>query len=719
MDAINYSAINLTGVNKLESNIKKEEELTALEDGLDQKELKSIDQNKDGVITEEEFKKKYGAQDDSYKAVWNAYSQAFCKSSAKTNNDGTTQVTQKINGNEIISTYNKAGELVSYTTKVKGTDGKLTEQNYSIDNKTGKHTLDATLVYNKAGKLESKATTADNGATVTTKYRANGTTPESITTKNPNNTTLIEHCNSQGIKDGTTTQITADGTSVKRDKNGNITNLTFNKVDPETGKKSTEKVNYTYKNGVINTVTINGKTYKGDQITTKDGKITVKNGKQKVLVMKTHSQNEEGIYLYGKDGKLDSKLLCASDGYAKSIFTYDKKGLLADRTYCQTGRYRTYHRGKDGKVDYSIDYNKQGGRKLTKQTYLDQTNNDIYKNNDEALWDTRTYYDKNGNVSKYCEMSYKRNSDDTVNVTTKQYDKKGGTLQKTTKKHNDSYANNLETKEYDAKNNLQKTTEVSYKDDMNEKKTKADVTEKRITDASGQLTTEKYDCTKLMSKDVQGQYKEEYTYHSSGAMETKLHTPADGKSYTFSTYRGDGTNETESFYRHAGTQRDIIMNNKQFDEKGNLELNTDYTYNNFGYSWQKNNEITTTDKDGKLVNLKKHDRFGNRNYEKNVYSDGSSTETNYRQINSGEFVPNKVEDKDAEGNVTKSQRSLFQVIKDRYPNLLDSQVQMICSTYIAPFNTNIDGETLLTEDAIKNVDLSHFKVSPNGLVTPA
>lgn len=718
MESINYSGLKQAGVVKLDSGLTGNEAVNELADGLDEKEMVEIDQDRDGVITEEEFKKKFGEEGD-YKKVWNAYTNALDTAAGKTDSKGNTVVTQEINGSTVTSTYDKNGELIGYVTKTKDSNGKMIEKAFSVDSVTGKHTLGETKTYRKDGTLESSATTADNGASITKNYKSNGTTLESVTTKNPNNTTLIQHCDKNGKLDGTTTQLTADGTSVKRDKDGNITNLVFNKVDPDTGKKSTEKVNYTYKNGEVNTVTINGKTYKGDQITVKDGKITVKDGKKKVMVMKTHSQNEEGIYLYGKDGKLDSKLLCASDGYAKSIFTYNKDGKLADRTYCQTGRYRTYHRGEDGKVDYSIDYNKQGGRKLTKQTYL-KDSDDIYKNNDDALWDTRTYYDKDGKVTKYCEMDYKRNADDSVTKTTTTYsntDKK--TKTGTNVKEQDSYANTLVSKDYDTQNNLSKTTEISYKDSMNEKKTKADVIEKKIRDASGQLTTEKYDCTKLMSKDVEGQYKEEYTYHSSGAMETKLHTPADGKSYTFSTYRADGTNETESFYRHAGTRRNTIMNNKQFDEKGNLELNTDYSYNNFGVSWQTPNEIITTDKDGKLVNHKKHDRFGNRNYEKDVYSDGSSTETDYRQINSGEFVPNKVVDRDADENETNKQLSLFQVIKDRYPGLTDSQVKMICSTYIAPYNTNIDGETLLTEDAIKNIDFSHFNVSPNGLVTPA
>lgn len=710
MDAINYSAINLTGVNKLESNIKKDN-ANELEDGLDQKELKQIDQNKDGVITEEEFKKKYGAQDDSYKAVWNAYSQAFCKSSAKTEKNGNTTVTQNVNGNEIISTYNKAGELVGYTTKVKSTDGKTTQTDYSIDTKTGQHKLGTTTVFAKNGKKESEMVTNDNGSTTKKIYKADGKTLDKTEVKNPNNTTCITNAAT-----GDVTKITKDGTEVTRTKDGKLKEVVNGK----------EKTTFAYDaNGNVKSVCveINGKktTYKGDQITTnKKGQTVVKDGKKAVLKVSENSQGEESLTLYDtKTGKKSSVVRCTSDGYPGSIFTYNKDGKLKDRTYCQTGRFREYIRDSKGNVTESIDYKKKNGQKISKQTYFDQSKTgDIYANNDDALWATRTYYDKDGKETKYVEYDYKKNDDGTVKATTVEYtDSSKKTKSKTVEKQKDSYANTLLSDEYDAKNNFVKSTEVKYKDSLDEKKTKADVIEKIITEASGQKTVEKYDYTKLMSKDVEGQYKEEYTYHSSGVLATKKNTPADNKSYTFSTYRENGKAETESYYENHGSQPNTMMNNKQFDENGELELNTDFTYQDLGYSWQKYDEIKTTDKNGNLVNHKKHDQFGNRKWEKDVYSNGCAKETEYAQIE-GEITPNKIVETDADANTTNSQLSLRQFIMDKYgvPFYI---AENICNLYIGPHNQDISCKSMLTEEDFGKLDLSHFKVEPNGLVLPA
>ena len=714
MDAINYTGLSNIGIKTIDSNIQKEEELTSLEDGLTQRELKQIDQNKDGVVTEEEFKQLYGVEDESYKAVWNAYSQAFCNSSSKTDSNGNTIVTQKVNGNEIISTYNKDGELTAYTTKVKNTDGTSTIQNYSIDTTTGQNKLNETLTYSANGVLESKAVTADNGAKITEKYDKDGTTLLSTETVNPDKTRLIVDA-----KTGAQTKLSVDGTEITCDKNGKVTQAKF---DGEV-----VKINYDSSGNVTSVVSTDKsgktKTYNKNDITVdKNGKIIAKNGKKKELQISTSIDGLKNIYKYDSNEKLQKSLEVSSDGYPTTIYEYEN-GYYAKAMYCSTGGYRIFTRDENNKFIKSNDYNKDGVL-LNEMTYYDGPK--VYDNSNIMLWDSITYFDKDGNVTKYTTIDYSRNEDGTVNKTETSYkDKTKSELTGIKELLQDSYSNTLVEEKYDKEKALQKTTYTTYDEPTpSARKTDRQITAKKIVEPNGQVTLETYDCTKLMKKEVVGKYTETYTYHSTGAMATKLHEPADGKSYTLSTYRANGTKETETLWKSHKIYDDIIHNNKRYDNNGNLEIETNYEYFNEDTSNLHKNKITTTDGKGNLINLKvfepKRDAsgliyVGHQTYEKDVYADGSSTETRYEQINSN-YVPNSVTDKDPNGNVTKEQRTLFQIIKDKYPNLSTSMIKEICNVYITPYNNNIDTETLLTEEALKGVDLSHFEVR-NGLVS--
>ena len=718
MDAINYQGLKAIGTNKIDSTIKGDN-LNILQDGLSEQELNAIDHDKDGVITEEEFKQAYGASDNSYKDVWNSYINALSSGSskAKTDKDGNRVITQQINGNTVTSTYDKTtGELIAYSTSVISTNGKTEVKNYSVDQTTGQHVLEETITKNKSGVAESSVKTADNGALVTTKYAKDGKTIESITTTNPNDTTLVQLFDASGKQTGYK-QITVDGTEISRNNNGNVTAVSY-KTMGSNGKQTTEKISYNYDtNGEISSITINGKKYTGEQITIKDGKITIKDNKKTVFVQKKNSENEEIFYIYDKNGKIDSKLECNSDGYANSVYTYDDNGKCADRTYCDTGRYRVYNRDKNGKLATSYDYDKQGGRLLTKQTYFDQTNNDIYANNDSALWATRTFYDKNGNETKYYVYDYERQADDTVNLTLKQYsDSSKKTLQKTTEYLKDSYANTLQTEVYNAKNELQKTTTITYKDEMNELKTKADISTKTIVDnKTNQTTIETYDCTQLMSKDVLGKYKETYTYHSSGVAATVLNETADGKDKTLTTYRNDGTKETETLWKNHTIHSNIIHNNKQFDAKGNLELETNYEYFDEETSNLRLKEVKTTDGKGNIRNQKTYSEFGVLNKEIDNYSNGASTEKEYNITYSSNETA-KITNKDKDGNVTGETKTLFEIIKEKHPELIDSIIKDICS-FVRLANNGINNDTLFDENSIKGLNLNCYKIE-NGIASP-
>ena len=187
MESINYTGLKQAGVVKLDSGLKGNEAVNELADGLDEKEMVAIDQDRDGVITEEEFKKKFGEDNNDYKKVWDAYTNALGSSTGKTDSKGNTVVTQEINGSTVKSTYDKNGELIGYVTTTKGADGKTVQKDFSVDATTGKHTLGVTTTFNAKGVKESEATTSANGALVTKNYKSDGKTLDNVTTKNPNN----------------------------------------------------------------------------------------------------------------------------------------------------------------------------------------------------------------------------------------------------------------------------------------------------------------------------------------------------------------------------------------------------------------------------------------------------------------------------------------------------------------------------------------------------
>ena len=181
MNGINYNEINFQKLENQQIGLKGAiaDKKNEYKDGLTQKECEALDTNKDGFLTEAEFKaafKDYNSQE----TYWNAYSK-FCNISSKQEKKiekingedvktNITKVAQTIN-NELITTfinehnqvekvktettienreYDENGVLTKIITQ--NTDGSYQETIY--DTSTGKPV--GTLHYDKDKNLESK-----------------------------------------------------------------------------------------------------------------------------------------------------------------------------------------------------------------------------------------------------------------------------------------------------------------------------------------------------------------------------------------------------------------------------------------------------------------------------------------------------------------------------------------------------------------------------------
>ena len=372
LDAINYLALNLKGNNQLGSKKTAESGQIDYTDGLSAEELKKIDKNGDGAITEAEFKKAFNGSKNEYKKYWDAY-KSFYSASTKKKSDGTATSTATVNGKTVNSKYNKNGKLISYTVVTTAEDGTKTTKTYTVTD--------------GVAKLKSTKVTGSDGSTVTT------TTSSS----------------------GAKTKTTKDGTSVTK-KDGKLTT-----ISTKSKPKDTITFKYDSKTGKLKsaTVKIGNQTYKGSKITTKKDKNdgvtqTIKDKKGNIVAKIYTDKNGKQVVTEYKAGKKYKEYDINKNGEATSIKTYAtsgaNKGKLIAKENCSTGEKREYHY-KNGKLDYSEDFNSKGKR-TSKQTYMTKTASDYYSNKKGHLWASRTFYGPDGKtVTGYQEYSYSSSKD--------------------------------------------------------------------------------------------------------------------------------------------------------------------------------------------------------------------------------------------------------------------------------------------------------------------
>ncbi len=407
VSGLNYKALGVNGSQQLGSNKSADGSGTDYSDGLSIDELKKIDKNSDGIITEKEFKKVCKSKNsDKY---WKTYTN-FYKSTASKSKDGSSTVTQTLaNGNKVQSSFDKNGNLTGYKTVSTNRDKSTT-----------------TIVYNKAGERATKTIKCSDGSS--TKYN--------YSTKSFNHTG-------------------ADGSAVSMNSKGKITNVKAGNTNVS--------VSYQANKTDIKSIKIGNKQY--NNITkNKNGKIVVKdeNGNA-VLSIKTKKNGETSVVRYA-DGKKKEAVNLNSDREPKSVSTYDKNGYAVKRVYSNSGRTRTYERDSDGNVLSSTDYNKDGV-KTSKQTYAAADGSKYFKNNSDALWADRVYYNKDGSVKKYETYSYSKNSDSTVTKTTDTYADETKTAEKSKSQTIlNSYRNKLLKKTENLQTGETSEKQYNYKD---------------------------------------------------------------------------------------------------------------------------------------------------------------------------------------------------------------------------------------------------------------
>ena len=490
MDSINYSAMDLKkraqfgSDEKVSSNQKVED--FDYTDGLSKEELKRIDKNKDGAISEEEFKTAFGGSSaDSYKSYWDSYKSFYNATSKKTSN-GTQTTTTKDDGTVVKSSYDKDGNLEYYTET-------------TVDDIGFKNTVKYKFI---------------DGEEVALKQ----------TTVNPNGTSQIKD-----LKTGSVTVKNVDGTYSKYDKNKNLVEI---KTDAF-GEKGEYSFVYD-EDGKLKSAKVNGTTY--TNITQKDKTVTIKDKDGNVVAKLSSDGSSNTYFAEYENGKKAKSVKMDSDGMPEYVVQYDEKGKSTSKLFCKNNQLREYERDAEtGKLLSSTDT--RDGKLYSKQTYSDKTQKDIYGDTrpSNTLWESRTYYDEDGNIKSYQTYDYQaKDEDGNVVRTINYYGADEKTLKKSVVTKLDQYANKVSSVTYDAKDVEQYRTFYEYDTERVRELPDTHLVSKTI-EKQNQTTVEKYDYGVLTEKNVvtinNGVATSEsytYKYHTNGQVKQQEHTTADG-----------------------------------------------------------------------------------------------------------------------------------------------------------------------------------------------
>ena len=419
MDSINYAALNIDGREQFGSD-KRTTSSSDLEDfdytdGLTKKELEKIDKNKDGAISEEEFKQAFGGNSaDAYKQYWDGYKSFYNATASKKTSSGSESTMTKPDGTIVTSFFDKNGKLERYQEEKANDQGSIVQEVYKyVDGEE---------------QLQEKTKQLSNGQV----YSMN--------------------------KLGETTCINSDGSSVTRDKSGNLISI-------KTATENASPVNFKYNtDGKMTSVEINGKKY--SDITEKNGTTTIKDKDGNIVAKLSTDGSANTYFTEYKNGKKSQRIEIDSDGMPVHISQYDKNGRLGTKQFCKENLSRTYYFDDSGKLSYSEDV--KDGKLYSRQKYSELTEKDIYGSNrtSDRLWASRTFYDENGNVKTYQEYNYD-NSDGEIKKTITQYTDENKTTKKNTYLYvQDEHTNVLSKTVYD-KNGTEKSNTVYNYDTKN------------------------------------------------------------------------------------------------------------------------------------------------------------------------------------------------------------------------------------------------------------
>lgn len=472
---INQLALKSNEVlNKQKSSKKIKDKLTGkgmdLTNGLSEKELKKIDKNGDGKVTQKEFTENFDKRDQkTAKKLYQEYFEAFkektaekdssksaaaqqkaAKSAKKAsllndtkvseaqitqykNGQTKTKTTKDKNGNTVVINYNKNGQKSSKITTAK--DGTQTEISYkdnkpvkrSVSDKQGKVETETTYSYNKKGVLKKKQTTDfDNNTHKTTTYNENKKPQKTITTTQSGETISktsysydskgnLASKNKTNSITGAKTTYTYDknghlDTKTTVAKNGNTTSVDYGKITSQNGEQSR-----------IATITKNGKTYTEKQIFT-NGKVSKKQRYEGVVSQKELSSKNSPQPISETQISRDAlgrisetvQVLYNKDGSTKSvkIGSYNKGRTLSKSIYGIDEE-----NASDAKTITTDNYQKYLGKK-EKVSHYDNYGNfvrtgdvlseeEAAKNLEKALENARAAYTQE--ISAYPELTEARN----------------------------------------------------------------------------------------------------------------------------------------------------------------------------------------------------------------------------------------------------------------------------------------------------------------------
>ena len=472
---INQLALKSNEVlNKQKSSKKIKDKLTGkgmdLTNGLSEKELKKIDKNGDGKVTQKEFTENFDKRDQkTAKKLYQEYFEAFkektaekdssksaaaqqkaAKSAKKAsllndtkvseaqitqykNGQTKTKTTKDKNGNTVVINYNKNGQKSSKITTAK--DGTQTEISYkdnkpvkrSVSDKQGKVETETTYSYNEKGVLKKKQTTDfDNNTHKTTTYNEDKKPQKTITTTQSGETiskTSYSYDSKGNLASkNKTNSITGAKTTYTYDKNGNLdtkttvakngntTSVDYGKITSQNGEQSR-----------IATITKNGKTYTEKQIFT-NGKVSKKQRYEGVVSQKELSSKNSPQPISETQISRDAlgrisetvQVLYNKDGSAKSvkIGSYNKGRTLSKSIYGIDEE-----NASDAKTITTDNYQKYLGKK-EKVSHYDNYGNfvrtgdvlseeEAAKNLEKALENARAAYTQE--ISAYPELTEARN----------------------------------------------------------------------------------------------------------------------------------------------------------------------------------------------------------------------------------------------------------------------------------------------------------------------
>ena len=472
---INQLALKSNEVlNKQKSSKKIKDKLTGkgmdLTNGLSEKELKKIDKNGDGKVTQKEFTENFDKRDQkTAKKLYQEYFEAFkektaekdssksaaaqqkaAKSAKKAsllndtkvseaqitqykNGQTKTKTTKDKNGNTVVINYNKNGQKSSKITTAK--DGTQTEISYkdnkpvkrSVSDKQGKVETETTYSYNEKGVLKKKQTTDfDNNTHKTTTYNEDKKPQKTITTTQSGETiskTSYSYDSKGNLASkAKTNNITGAKTTYTYDKNGNLdtkttvakngntTSVDYGKITSQNGEQSR-----------IATITKNGKTYTEKQIFT-NGKVSKKQRYEGVVSQKELSSKNSPQPISETQISRDAlgrisetvQVLYNKDGSTKSvkIGSYNKGRTLSKSIYGIDEE-----NASDAKTITTDNYQKYLGKK-EKVSHYDNYGNfvrtgdvlseeEAAKNLEKALENARAAYTQE--ISAYPELTEARN----------------------------------------------------------------------------------------------------------------------------------------------------------------------------------------------------------------------------------------------------------------------------------------------------------------------